>query len=375
MKKLLLVLSTILYLQSFSQFIIEDEDFGTQGDTIFYGVDSSFTDDLDNINIFGDSVIWDFSQLSVAFEDTSLFLKPSDLLNGNYFSSSDFGYEGPLFNSFVSVSSSEVVIDGISNSLSGLIDTSFLDSTLLSSIPENVAFKYGAGLHYLDLPASIGNFEEGEVEGNFSFYYGDSIMGFPADSIQIRETVEFTSFIDGFGTIVLPDDNYYSIRQNIEYKRTYGVYVGVFIFGFWSGFQPVLPDAFSINEHTYRWFGENQKFPLVEINTDSAQTFLTSKFQTIPPGLNTVEADSVIALSSISNLYDIKLNISKTNKGLNINSDQLLEKISITDILGRSELISGINSKNIEINLEYNGVYIIQAETKQGDMITKKISW
>ena len=153
MKKLLLVLSTILYLQSFSQFVIEDNDFGAQGDTIFYGVDSSFTDDLDNINVFGDSVIWDFSQLSVAIEDTFLFQNPSQLLNGNYFSSSDFGYEGRLFNTFMSVNSNKVVIDGISNSLSGLIDTSLLDSTLLSSIPENVAFKYSGGLYFLNLPA------------------------------------------------------------------------------------------------------------------------------------------------------------------------------------------------------------------------------
>ena len=364
MKKLLIALSTILSTQAFSQYIIDENDFGVQGDEIIYGVDSLYADDLNNIGMIGDSLEWNFLDLGALFEDTVRFESPSTY--SNKFNGSDFAYNAPLFIQFMSVDMNEVRIDGLESPFSSLIDTGLLDSTIVSNLPDELSFRYAGGLPYIKLPAQLNDSDLETVNGSFTFYYGDTISipgsgAVQVDSIRIRETVEYESYIEGEGIVVLPNGDYNAIKQFSKYRRSYSVDVGTIvpILGiFWV--EDIFPIPFSITEINHRWLGKGHKFPLVEITTDSAQTFLNARYQTAPSG-------GQVSINEKFN-YNIKYTIN--NNLINVELKPNVKNVILSDITGKRLLNS---ESSFTYAFKERGMYFISYITSRGELITKKI--
>ena len=382
MKKVLFSIFIIIHSVSIAQFVVEENDFPIVGDTVLYAIDSSFTDNLNNLDLVGDSLEWDFSELGVGREDTLLFVPPTSLQSGNIFASSDFGYRQNNFNFFMTVNQNSIKTIGMSTSISSIIDTTLLqdttlfDSSLASSIPENAAFRYfNGGLYYLDLPAELGDHDDGTAEGAFSFFYGDTFqldtVNLYIDSFRVKETVNYVSDVDGFGVLKLPYGDFYAIRQLVTYSRSYTIEA------YFDALQ-VIPNSpitfyswvatpfggFNVNEKTYRFHAKDQVFPLVEINTDSAGTFNISKFQTRPSG-------SQVGI----NEYQTKkmYHISANNDLIFIQGDKKIMKVEIIDMSGKV-IESVTEMKNTTyIPFYHKGIYIVKVYDSENHIQVVKI--
>lgn len=363
MKNLLLLFASILTFPLFAQFEINDVDFATVGDSVIYAIDSSFTDDLNNLDIVGDSAEWDFSELGIANEDTVFFLNPADISGGASFSSATFGYRQGLLSTFMDVNVSDVSILGVSTALSAFIDTNLLDTSFFGgNIPTSATFKYkNGGLFYLDLPAEYGDSDGGTAEGSFTFYYGDSIMGFYADSIRIKEDVTYDSEIDGAGVLKIPDGEYYAVRQNVWYTRTYSIGVGPYPF---IGYLDVLPNVLRLTEHTYRFFGDYQKFPIVEINTDSAGTFNISRFQTQPPG-------SQVGVNEVLQTDNYTVRTFPTHFAIELNTS--IVSFEVYNAVGQQLEEGNVSGNQFDVKRRTADLHIIKAVTNQGDVMIIKL--
>ena len=380
MKRILIVFTTILSISSFAQFDIEASDFGTAGDTIIYNLDSAFTDNTDLKNTIGDSVIWDFSTLGSLLDDTVFFLNPSDLSGGSNFLNTDFGYSQNGLAIFMNVETNQARTKGISAVLSDFIDSSFVDSSILANLPENLNFKYqDDGLFYLDLPAEMNDTESGTIEGYASFFYGDTFSfdttaGLYVDSIRVLEEVTFDSEIDGFGTAIMPDDEYYVIRQKVTYDRTYtvgGCTILPFLGCVWID---ILELPVGLNQTEYRWFGEGQKFPIADIIEDSSGTISILRFQGDPAGLTVEEVDSISNLSIRNDLNSVFSLEKNGNEFIISLSTQKRFDISVFNIVGEEVYSEGDIKGKTKFSLNDKGIYLMTLQDENQNIQTIKIT-
>lgn len=272
MKKLapLAIVLLMAAAQSNAQITIIRSDFGSIGDQIFYGTDSS-TSGL-SIGPAGANVTWDFSASAVAdFYDTSDFVDPTQLpgspVQANI--AVDDGVEPQYFN--IDNDKVELVIP---------LDEFGLDNQLIriTSFP----FTFGNVIHDSAYVQASGTPED---------------FGFPAmpplDSVRITVDVRTTSAVDGWGTLKIATETYNSLRVRNITNIDVTVEGHVPFIG-WSD----LPFNLDRHQELYAWYGKNKKFSLAEAIMDSSGNDIVSfRYQVnnipTPTGLNKLSGISV----------------------------------------------------------------------------------
>lgn len=371
MKKLLLSIFTLSFFIANAQFIISESDFAVENDLILYATDSSFVD-TNLLQPTGQNATWDFTSLNSTSTDSTLFKNPSTLPDGSLFGGSNLAYNVAIFQYFIDKNATHINTVGFTGDILQFIDTSLIPNT---NLPDKLAIRYeDDGLYYINLDAQYGDTESGSVHGDFTFHYGNTynVPGLGPvyiDSVRINEDVTFDSEIDGSGTVQLNSGTYYAIRQNANYIKTYSVDVRVRISTFpliylWQGVPNV---NFSINERNYRYFGVDQRFPIVEISREANGAFNISRFQTNITGPDTATYNHL-------GVYDNLGNAPKTyisNGNLHISSQEQLQRVEIIDISGK--IVEDINAIGLEFNRKFNweGLYIVRITTDKGSYLVK----
>lgn len=371
MKKILFVFTTFFISDVFSQYTIEETDFPLLGDALLYAVDSNYSDPINNLDLIGDSISWNFLDLVYGDEIPLSFEDRLNFIGGNLFSKAKYGYAEGDFNYFMATTINAAKVLGVSTKLSQFVDTNFFDSSLRENLPDDVVFKYDkGGLYYLDFPANMGDKSTGTSTGVFSFYFGDTLkfdtINVYVDSIRILENVDYNSKIDAFGTVIIPDGDYYAIRQNVTYKRNYTVEAGFqvpFIGFYW--FDVPLPTEILINQQVYRWFGKHQKFPIIEVVSELSQNVMISRFQIKPSGSQVGVAEQIATPFSLHIVDGV----------MQITTNVTAKYILITNSLGQVVKYKKPKSTTVNFNLIEKGVFYVSVFNADGSVSSKKVSF
>ncbi len=289
MRITILFFCLFIFQLTYSQITVDRSDFGVIGDTVLlertiFGLDSLSPGPA------GASQIWDFSNLQTdTIPDTLLFLDPAGF--------SQSGGLSPNVNLVLKDGPSLQFIEANSNGVYGHaltldLDT-FITNLLIESTPK---------LDIYSFPMNFGSVSNGTSSTNpitipFQDTLTFSTFTFYVDSIRITPTINKIDSIDGFGQLLLPGQQQYDVLRQ---KSTLIISLSISVlipnplpfpppFIWFPVPAGLFPD---IESTAYTFLTKGQNFPVLELNTDSANQILSARFQ-----LDTANNDSTLSLA------------------------------------------------------------------------------
>lgn len=253
MKKLILILLAAGFTsqQSQAQISVSRTDFGSIGDVVYYGHDSTASGI--SVGSGGPNKTWDFSTVAVAnYYDSTTFMDPANMAGAPSGANIALKRTNVLPDYFYMDNSEVKVIVklddyGVDNQSVKITTFPF---TYLSSLVDS------AKTQAQGTPDDFG------------------YSGLPYDSIRITIDIKTTSLADGWGTLKIATETYNALRV----KNVTNVDVTI------EGKLPVigwtpLPINLDRRQELYAWYGNNKKYSLAEAALDTAGNITEFSYQ------------------------------------------------------------------------------------------------
>lgn len=369
MKKLVLLVGALSFSLGFlSAQTITSADFGSVGDSIFLGYDSS-----PNVSVgaSGAGQVWDFDTLNTETLDTLFFLNPSSLPNAANFPSAN-----------LAISSNEGVFF-MEKTASAVLNHGF--SLILGPVAADV--NYNPPVTYLQFPAAVGtNFNTNSGFVAKSFLGIDTTVFscvIKIDSAMLKRKLTLNVNFDASGTIQLPTVTYNNALRAYSEETTID---SIFIYApnpincppflnipaGWSlapDFllqiaDPNLSAVILDTNRIFTWYAPNAKFSVCAIEVDYAGNAQNARFisDTSQIGLSIDESQQVQML-----LYPNPATSSfmiQAEQTLNQHTLQLMDlngRIVKTQLLGNNQLV--------DVQTLDNGIYLLQVLNETGKVV------
>lgn len=318
----------------------------TQSDMPFVGkVFISANDNVLNgisVGSSGTNKFWNLSNLQNNSLDTAAFISPSGLAGAGYF---------PTANLAISFGGGSVFYNVNSSTMSVLGD--YIDF----GPPQGyTAVKFNPALKIITYPSTYMT----SFNGTSSFLYKFASASPGIDSVKQDITDNYTSTIDGWGTITTPAfSNVPCLRQ---VKRTYSSSTNYnhMIGGGWVQQGPTTLDT----SYYYSWWSNTKKFPIADIQTKAYGTIEYASYLLIQSSVGIEEE----AFNNTINVFPNPASDFITIAGLSE-----ISSLNIFDITGKlieSRLLKNSDTP-INISTYENGIYFYEVSDKDKNTIGK----
>lgn len=308
MKKNLLLSSFVISaLSANAQITITSSDMPIAGQAYIMANDTNVT----SFGSAGANQTWNFGAWTNHTKDTTSFYAPSYLPGASFFPTATLSTGDSTSSGFMKSSSSSFDLLGFYADFgSGSEPATFTPAQKLLTFPSTYLTSYNGTSKY-----------------NIQFFLGQSGI----DSIRSKSAINYSSSIDGWGSITTPSNvNVSSLRQKyteIRSDTTYLKYAGQP----WtlSPPSPGNPNPRIDTTTTYRWWTNAKKFIIAEITTNGNNVITYANYQlSVQVGVN-------------------EQSIAK--KELDVFPNPASDKINISGILTESYVfIFDVNGKLIE---------------------------
>lgn len=260
MSKLILsALTLVIALSGFSQITITQADFGQAGDSIVIGNDNTPPANLSVGNSGASSQSWNFTALSVSNINTLKFEYPANTSSGALFPNADLATERQQDTVFYKVTSTAFSIDGISG-----------DPFNLGAI---MALDFNPDIKQIGFPSTLNS--AFNATAFFDSTGSCAALGYSGlcDSARIKRKVNLISNIDAYGTVNTPGGTYTTIRQYLKEDDLDTIWIKN-PNGFPIGWVQFMTQDTAI--HYYRWYANNESWPVLSVTADGTNGNITS---------------------------------------------------------------------------------------------------
>ena len=354
---------------SFSQIGLISTDFGSVGDSVIFSVDEFYVG-----NIFlgetGENKEWDFEFLSSSSKDTLYFIDPQTTSAGSIAGSNlvlrsnftDTHWENNPHNLLIKAVGFE-------------FDFSFIDST---DTIRTIYVEYKDGIHqaeyYMEYDTYYNKSTTGKMQEAIKDTFQLDTFSIYIDSFRVIDNVTILDSINGYGTLLIPNDSLECLRQDIRIKHDFDVEIKILdpFFGIFMIWVP-LTDFIEfpipgLNEHYIRYWAKGQSYPVLEFTLDSTGEATNTQYL-----FNTVE---YIASNNEYTSNNLKIYPNPTNDIITINfNNKNLASIQLFDVLGKSihQFTTHQNTFSIDLSSYEKGIYFLQVENEEGKTIERII--
>jgi len=343
---------------SYSQITVTDMDIMGVGDVVYLSEDFNANISLGNT---GTNQTWDFSSLQPSYTEVFDIISPI----------------GTPFYSSYPLSNICVDIDGdflyFNKSNTGILalgqgDSVFQQPTMFMPLPLN----YGDS--HIDGPVTIMDSLIGGPTVNLllvSQGLSATLLSMGAaqvaDSINILVNMTNTFNVDAYGSVIMPNGTFNSLRvqTSISTLSDVLVYCTDTLTGAGSGWYST-PFSTTTYEYGYYFMSDDPsvRFALVEISTDSALNIEAVSYLSEPPLSSNYDINSEINVYPVPTTYDLFIEST---------GSKILDKVELFDLGGRLILSSNSGSKiKLDISEVKKSIYILKVYS-EGSFIQKKI--
>lgn len=342
MKKNLLFASLVISALSVNaQITVNTGDMPVAGQTYIIANDTNVV----TYGSAGASQTWNFAAWTNDTKDTLAFVNPSSVAGYSSFPTStiamDNGVNGATF--FKNSSTSFDILGFYADFGTGFTAVPFTPAEKFLTFPSNYLTNYTGTSNY-----------------SIKIYLGYSGL----DSMKIKANINYTSNIDGWGTITTPEfaglSSLRQIYKEISTDSTFMKPTGLP----WT-FQPSSSNPSKDTTISYRWWSNTKKYPVAEVQTDgnnvvTGASYLTS-LQSVGVAENSVMKSEV---NIFPNPASNKINIT------GVSSESIL---LIFDVNGKLVENSRLKKSNTSLNVSNyeNGTYFYQIVALNGNTIGK----
>jgi hypothetical protein len=284
MKKIILFLSiTAMALAGRTQVTITSADFGSIGDVVFNGTDTSVS--AISPGAAGAGQTWDFRSLYAEFLDTIYFVDPASTPNGSDFPGSNLATSSEEGVAYLNKGGSDVKIEGIVGTFG-----TFATGVITYNPPQKSII----------FPASMGSSFTSPTKWTSTSYYP---IGAPCptggtinvDSVRLVRHSDLAVNYDGWGNLRIPIGDFNALRAaGIEY-----ILDSIFVYTSntcppfinspgWNFAPSALTAAYGYNNpnydtiRTYSWYANGEKFAICGFTMRSNGQVAVASFKTDP---------------------------------------------------------------------------------------------
>lgn len=349
-----------------AQIILDRADFGDIGDTVYLYTPNIPIDTV-SPGAAGANMTWDFSFITTdTIADTLRFIDTTGISQVSQLPGTNLVIDNGFTLQFFEVDQNAVYVKGITLDFDTL-----LGNQILRLNPKMPQFQF---------PMIFGVSLSGTYTTNpIQFAVQDTltVAGFTSyvDSLRIIPTLDKADDINGWGTLILPDQKSYDALR-FESDLTFSFSIEALIpnpLPFpppWLWF-PLPSGAFPpVENKTVYYLGEDFDYPLMEMALDSNGVISDMSFQ-----MDTSFVDT--SGTSISgDLIDFKVYPIPFDNHLLILSQSNNSRYEIIDMLGRKRIEGIIRNKKELINTEYleRGSYFLKIlDNKSNSISTNRI--
>lgn len=244
------VLILLTGISSFSQLSLTQSDFPSAGDEIMVSKDL-FLPAGQSLENTGPETYWDYSDLQIFSQDTLVFTNTFgvDPILGLVFTDIFFN---PNRSNVVQLFGDFALIPGFE-----VQDISTFNYKSASAFVQK-----GLGLSFAGIPLPV-VFNDFDTLYRFPVTYGDIDSSTGGWNVSIPALGSYNSqskrinTVDGWGTLATPYGTFEALRMRTVIDYNDSIYIDSLQFGF----------AFPRSVIEYKWFGDNQDIPLLQINT------------------------------------------------------------------------------------------------------------
>lgn len=328
-------------MQSNAQITVTRADFGTIGDVIYYGTDSTLTGL--SVGTSGANKTWNFTTGVVPDTyDTATFKDPLTIPGAPAEANIALD-EGMIGASFFNIDNNSV------KTILPLSDFGINNQQLTIT---NFPLNYGDVIKDSSFTKTQGVPED----------YGFS--GLPYDSIRITIDIHTTSTVDGWGSLVVPSGTNNVLR--VRNVTNVDVTLEGKILLFWT----TIPVNMDRNQILYAWYGNNKKYALAEAQLDTNGVITSFRYQvdSIPkkPTTGLVQAfKPTLTLAAYPNPAD---------EQITFNTDATTGRIDLMDITGQIVATSTLNNQTTTVSTQGMpaGIYIARVSGNDGSYAIAK---
>lgn len=358
---LILLLMSGLYSQTQAQISILPADVANAGDKVIYKT-ANYSGSFGSA---GAAQIWNFADLDGIGNDTVKYLLPSQTPAGQSFSGVNLAFEEAGQYVYANKAQNGLFLRGI------VLGAAFDSVPFLPSGP--IKFALSPQLAVLPFPANYNNISVSSAASDFTFPY-DTIVSvggndIDIDSVRIILNLEVTDSLNGYGTILMPDNiSFEGLRQVLIQDYSFGVEVFTRIQLPFGGSLPLwiaLPvDLPTTRNNTCRYWAKGKKAPVVEFNLDSAGTNIVStRYQS---------TESLTSIKNRRDTFSFSLYPNPATKEISINGVKAT-KVEIVSLLGQTLKVTDINHANSQTTVDISnlktGTYICRVTNDKGEKV------
>ncbi len=279
----------------------------------------------------GTNCIWNLTGMSNNFQDTMIFSSPADK---------------PCYEDFPTATLA--LLD--SGNYIYLIDNNIVLSimgvcgTIISS--DTISVPYTPPQKHITFPSTYNTSFSGQSKATIQI----SSSSPPPDSLRLVITSDYTSLIDGWGTITTPTGTYTALRQKLTIFETDSSYVYISGIGWVSGGTPSLDTTIS-----YNWWSKTNPF-IANITTDGNGNVLKANYLLFS-NLDVHEQNHI--------QNDISVFPNPSNGIFTISTENgIINAIEIYNVVGEKILYKEVIKKQlyetIDLSNRPKGIYIIK---------------
>lgn len=206
----------------------------------------------------GANQTWDFSMLAGQESTTNLVVDPAETPNGADFPEATFAFLGANdFYSYAQVTDVALLAIG--------------GSAALPTGGDPVVLAFDPPQQLLPAPATFGS----TFSNNFGFglLLDGSAINPLVDSVRVTSTSSQSAEIDAYGTLMLPDGAYETLRQRVETISETAIELK--FFGAWSPFETTTDTTIS-----YEWWAADGRGTVLSIDFDVQGNALDATYLT-----------------------------------------------------------------------------------------------
>lgn len=312
----------------------------TANDTIYNGI---------SVGASGTNKFWNFSNLLNHTQDTAAFVSPAPLPGASNFPAANLAISGGGISSFISLNSSSLDFLGYYGDFGPPIGL--------------MAIKYNPAFKEITYPSAYLTTFSGTSSSQFKFATSFTPG---VDSIKSTISINYTSTIDGWGTITTPAfSNVACLRQyrrDINTTTSYNHTTG----GGWT-LQPssgTNPNPAVDTSYSYAWWSNTKKFSLVNIVTNPVGVVTSASYLLIQTATGIEEP-------TVNN--NITISPNPASDFITISGLTEMYAVNIFDVTGKlieSRLLKNSNT-SINISGYENGIYFYEVSDKTKNSIGK----
>lgn len=331
----------LLGLASKAQITLDESDFGSIGDVLYYATDTTLPTNF-SVGASGANVTWNFATVGSNYSDSAVFVQPSEIVGAPE--------EANL----------AVVQDNFP-------EFYYIDSNGISTLQPTDGFIDGppVSLSLMRFPFGYGDTERDSTELKVLTTPAEFGLDLPFDSLRITVNVTSVSVADGWGTLTTPTNSYSTLRVKNTSDAEITVEGKAPFIGTWA---PIPFDFGSQRTVQYRWFGNGAKYHLASAELNDSGRVVSFSYQT----------NGILAsIPTVQNKVNVKASPNPSNSFTTLSQLTDFGKqamVAVFDMAGRQYQVNYTIQQNklvLETSTLANGLYQVYVLDGNTQGVTK----